>query len=134
MLARLVTEYFVARKDFYPATPNLPIMGTDDDNSIRATVNPGVCQFETTICATYDGEEVELEVCSGCECINELTERINSLDPFTCLSMPYEENDLYRKAGELLKHSTCPIPMAILKCVEAASGLALPRDVELRFE
>lgn len=110
-------------------------MGVDsEDDSVRATVNPGVCQFDTTICATYDGEKVRLEVSCGCDCVNELMKENDSLDPFDCLRMPYGENEFYQKAGDVLKHSTCPVPMAILKCVEAVSGLALPRDVELRFE
>jgi len=104
------------------------------NNPIQATVDPGICRFITRISATFDGEKVECEILSDCSCVEELAEEIDAMGPFECLTMPYAENEIYKRAGVLLKHSTCPVPMAILKCMEVASGLAIPRDVKIEFE
>jgi hypothetical protein len=48
--------------------------------------------------------------------------------------MPFAENIVYLAGGRTLKHSTCPLPMAVLKGFEAAAGLALKRNVEVIFD
>lgn len=32
-----------------------------------------------------------------------------------------------------IKHAACPVPSAIIKGVEVACGLALPKDVEIKI-
>ena len=50
------------------------------------------------------------------------------------MTMPYAENKVYITGGRTLKHSTCPMPMAVLKGFEAAAGLALKRDIAVVFD
>jgi hypothetical protein len=50
------------------------------------------------------------------------------------LRMPYSENKVYEIGGRTLKHSTCPLPMALLKGFEVAAGLGLKRDVVVAFD
>jgi len=33
--------------------------------------------------------------------------------------------------AEHLRHAACPVPCALIKAVEAAAGLALPKDVSV---
>jgi hypothetical protein len=46
----------------------------------------------------------------------------------------FSENKVYVIGGKTLKHSTCPMPMAVLKGLEVAAGLALKRDVVVAFD
>jgi len=98
------------------------------------TVDPGVCRFTTEIVASADGGRVVCDIKSDCPCVKELSEMVKEVDPFEALRMPYSGNPIYAKAGEVLRHSTCPVPLAILKCIEATAGLALKRDVKVEFE
>jgi hypothetical protein len=44
------------------------------------------------------------------------------------------DSGVYRAAQQYCRHPACPVPCAVLKAIEAACGLALPRDVEIRIE
>jgi len=49
------------------------------------------------------------------------------------MRMPYVDNAVYQICGEVLKHSACPVPMAMIKCAEAAAELGLKRSVVVEF-
>ncbi len=50
------------------------------------------------------------------------------------MTMPFCENKVYIISGKVLKHSVCPVPMAILKCGEVVSGLGIKRDIKADFQ
>lgn len=43
------------------------------------------------------------------------------------------ESAVYQSASEQIRHTACPVPVAILKAIEAEVGLALPKDVTIKF-
>lgn len=43
------------------------------------------------------------------------------------------ESAVYQSASEQIRHTACPIPVAILKAIEAEVGLSLPKDVTITF-
>lgn len=43
------------------------------------------------------------------------------------------DSTVYQLGKEFCKHGTCPVPGAILKGVEVACGLALPKDVHVEI-
>lgn len=45
--------------------------------------------------------------------------------------MPHFENKIHGLASKTLKNAMCPLPVAVIKFVEIASGLALTRDVRI---
>ncbi len=79
------------------------------------------------------GKTVTVKILS-CECqqIEKLSDRLTELtlrDIFT----PITRNPLYVAAEQSGCHPSCGIPVAILKAAEAAMGMALPKDVTIRF-
>jgi hypothetical protein len=103
--------------------------------TIKSDVNPGVCGLSTTIEAiSEDGMNVTVKVSSECGAVNQLAgvlpEQINA---FSELFKPLCEINVIESAAEQLPHRTCIVPAAILKSVEAAAGMALPKDVEITF-
>ncbi|MDD1766965.1 MAG: hypothetical protein LUQ27_00160 [Methanomassiliicoccales archaeon] len=98
------------------------------------SVDAGACRFKTRIMGTPKGSKVTLVIESDCPCVKELAKELESLEVFESLRLPYSDNPVFREAGKALRHSTCPVPVAILKCVETAAGLALKRDVKMEFE
>jgi hypothetical protein len=101
---------------------------------VVVTVDSGVCRFKSRIVGSPGGTTVHLRIESDCPCVQELAEELKSVEPFGALKMPYSSNPIYLRSGKVLNHSTCPVPMAILKCIEAAAGLALKRSVKMEFE
>jgi hypothetical protein len=50
------------------------------------------------------------------------------------LFAPVNRNPVFVSAQRAGCHPSCPIPVAILKAVEVAMGMALPRDAVIKFE
>ena len=99
-------------------------------------VFPGVCGLDSVITAdTNEDEELILTVESKCPAVMKLAESLEQpLDPYSiCFSKP-GSGEIYEKASKVLLHGACPTAAGIIKCIEAEAGLALAKDVEMRFE
>lgn len=88
--------------------------------------------------AQYDEEEeqVSLKVVSGCESIQKMMEEVGStFDSIDlCIKKPGLDAFHAYASAHFPPHAACPVLAGILKCAEAESGLALPRDVSFTFE
>ncbi|MEW6423205.1 MAG: hypothetical protein AB1523_00415 [Bacillota bacterium] len=97
----------------------------------------GICGFTTRVTAVKGagkGREIEVEVRLDSECPSwqKAAEEIASLKPFQELfSLPHEGR-LYRVAARYVRHPACPVPAGILKALEVAAGLALPKDAVIK--
>ncbi|HUV24240.1 MAG TPA: hypothetical protein VMW26_02300 [Methanomassiliicoccales archaeon] len=101
--------------------------------SVKAHVEAGVCRFGCYISAYLIDGKVRFEIESECPSVRKFNDALGDVEPFSALKMPYFENKVFGIAGEILSHATCPLPIAVIKCVEVASGLALARDVSIEF-
>jgi hypothetical protein len=100
----------------------------------RVRVDPGVCRLPSVIQARSDGTTVEFEVVnSDCPQVRNLTKVLRRMEIWDVMRMPYVDNAVYQICGEVLKHSACPVPMAMIKCAEAAAELGLKRSVVVEF-
>jgi hypothetical protein len=100
----------------------------------KLTVNPGVCGLTCVITAdTNDDGEVTVQAETNCKAVLKMIEEMEQpLEPYeVCFGKP-GEGAVYEAAVNLA-HASCPIPSAILKCIEAESSLALPREVKFEF-
>lgn len=103
---------------------------------IRATVkvDPGVCRLHSTIQVRTDGMMVEFEILhSDCPQVRNLTKVLKQMEIWDIMRMPFTDNTVYQICGDVLKHSSCPVPMAMIKCAEAAAELALKKPVLMEF-
>lgn len=95
-------------------------------------IQPGVCGFETEIVAVANGDfAVKLSITSACPQIVRLAESLGQISALDILRQPIQETTVYREAGAAQCHAACPVPSAIIKAIEVASGLALPADVHM---
>jgi hypothetical protein len=97
-------------------------------------VNPGVCGFNCTIDIHHVEKRVVRVVINGSEC-KQIQRLSAAIDQFTLkeLFTPLTRNPVYKAAEKSGCHSSCVIPAAILKAVEAAMGMAIAKDVALVF-
>ena len=101
---------------------------------IYVTVDPGICNFPCIIEARrVEDQRISVEISgSECEHIQRLSELLTDImlrDLFT----PMSRNPVFISAERVGCHPSCPIPLAIVKTAEVAMGMALPRDVFIRF-
>ncbi len=103
-------------------------------DKVVMNVDPGACRFKAKVIAFMDDEHLHVMIESACPYVNEFSKRIGELERFDALKMPFCENVIFKRGGETLKHSACPLPTAVIKCAEACAGLALKRNVKLEYE
>ena len=101
----------------------------------KVVVDPGICGLRSTIAAeSEDGQSCTVRIESECEAIQALAMEVMGLDGYEAAFKPFVENPVYLAAGRHYKHAACPVPSAIVKAVEVACNLALPKDVSFTLE
>lgn len=105
-----------------------------DQERVSVTVEPGVCRFVAKISGWMEDGMMVCEIKSGCKHVQDFANALEPVPIMDVVKMPFCENKVYEVGGRTLKHSTCPIPMALLKVYEAAGGLGLKRDVHVVFD
>jgi hypothetical protein len=101
---------------------------------VTMSVDPGVCRFKAKIIAKECDDHICIEMETACPHAQAFQKTLSKVERFDALKMPFSENVVYQKAGETLKHSACPLPAAVIKCIEAASGLALKKNVKFEYD
>ena len=103
--------------------------------TIRVEAEPGICGFPCVIEARKKGPRaVSLKITgSECEHIKRLSENVVEMG-LRDLFKPITKNPVYVSAQQAGCHSSCPVPAAVLKAVEVAMDMALPKDVYIKFK
>ena len=98
------------------------------------TVQAGVCGFVTRIRASStDGQTVAVEYETTCPHAVKAREALKSVDAYAELFRKPHEGVVYAALSPYLPHAACPLYSGFLKAIEAAAGLALPRDASITF-
>ncbi|MEK6793256.1 MAG: hypothetical protein AABZ39_00655 [Spirochaetota bacterium] len=97
---------------------------------ITVTVDAGICGFVSTIRAeSDDGQTVRVSIDSKCESVAALGPELAACDAYSIAFAKYGASPVYQAADRHFKHGACPVPATVVKAVEAAANLALPKDV-----
>jgi len=100
----------------------------------RAVVNPGICGMTATVEVVKVGNrKFRVEVTSDCEMVSKMAKSLVELGQQDVLKQ-LVDSDVYKYASGCRLHTSCPVPMAILKAIEIEAGLALPQPVLVYFE
>ena len=100
----------------------------------KVVVDAGICGFSTAIeVVRLSARRVRIIITSDCEMVSKIGEQSKELDWQNILSQR-EGSLLYKSAFQCIRHIACPVPVAIIKAIEVEVGIALPRDVVIRFE
>ena len=99
-------------------------------------VSPGACGLASRIKASSpDGTRVMLEIESDCPHVQAYAVQVTELNAFEeLLSKPVGQTSPVLLAAEHHLHTTCLLPLAVLKAAEAAAGLALPQSAFIELE
>ncbi len=102
---------------------------------MRGIVNvmSGICGMITEIRATsqYPSGLVNLDINTRCDSIRALAEDLKFVDPLEEISFDGKEPKTLHMAAKHCKHTACPVPSGIIKAIEVASGMALPKDASI---
>ena len=97
-------------------------------------VDAGICGFSTKVEAVrLSARRVSVTLDSDCEMVSQLAEQIKELDWQDTLR-ECEDSLVYKSTLRCIKHTACPVFVAIIKAIEVEVGAALPKDVVIHFE
>jgi hypothetical protein len=100
----------------------------------KLEIHPGACGFSVIVKATEAGpKKVKLAIETDCECIKELSGKLELLAIKEIYGHPFGEDKVYQAAKGLIRHAGCPVPSGIIKTAEAELGLAVKKDVLIHF-
>ena len=101
----------------------------------KAKIEAGICGHTTTVDAQLKEKyQVELIIQSDCKHIQKLAENLKEANAMNEISFRKGMPEILAKGAEYCTHAACPVPVGILKTVEVAAGLALPKDVHIKVE
>ena len=102
---------------------------------MRGIVNvmSGICGMITEIRATSRDPSgmVSLDINTRCDSIRALAEELKVVNPLEEISFKGKGPKTLHMATKHCKHTACPVPSGIIKAIEVASGLALPKDARI---
>jgi len=107
----------------------------DKPEKMVVNVEPGICGFTCIIETRRIEKRIVSVKINGADCENirrmsELVEDIGLMDLFT----PVAKNPAFTWAARAGCHPSCAVPIAILKAVETAMDMAIPKDVNISFK
>jgi hypothetical protein len=98
-------------------------------------VNAGVCGFVTTIEAnSEDSQMAQLKITSNCPNYKALENELTEVDAYEECFAKLGDGEIYKICAKYCKHAACPVPSGIIKAVEVACGLALPKNVSFEIK
>lgn len=104
-------------------------------DKVCVKVDPGICGFFCQVTAWKKEKRLAGFEISGSQCkmIQKLGAGLDEIT-FQEFFLPLTKNPIFLSAERAGCHQACPVPCAIVKSVEAALGLAIPKDVSIRLE
>ena len=98
----------------------------------KSEINSGVCGHTSTVEATMDGKVCKLNITSSCKAIEQLAEALPEVNPMQEISSKRATPQTLQMGLKHCYHAACPVPVGIIKAVEVASKLALPKDAVIK--
>jgi len=101
----------------------------------KSIINAGVCGFCTTVdVQSEDQQMATVTITTECPSRKPLEQESFETDGFSeCFGKP-GDGEAYNWCKQYCIHAACPVPIGIVKTVEVACELALPRNVSFEIE
>lgn len=100
----------------------------------QVEIQAGICGCVTR--ATVElagGDLVRLQVESTCGKVQQMAEEL-AVVPLLAVPAPVLQNPVHQAADRQKLHASCPVPAGLLKAMEVATGLALPKDAQISVQ
>jgi hypothetical protein len=98
----------------------------------KAEINSGICGHITTVEAAMEGKVCKLTITSDCKAIQQLAQELPEVNPLMEISCKRATPQTLQMGLKHCYHAACPVPVGIIKAVEVAAKLALPKDALIK--
>lgn len=98
----------------------------------KSEINAGICGHITTVVASMEGKVCKLAITSDCQAIQQLAQELTEVNPLLEISCRRSTPQTLQMGMKHCFHAACPVPVGIIKAIEVASKMALPKDVLIK--
>jgi hypothetical protein len=70
---------------------------------------------------------------STCPDVQKLSLELDEVDAYRSIDLRSGLPEVLQLAFARCRHAACPVPTGIVKCIEVAASLAVPRDVSMHI-
>jgi hypothetical protein len=98
----------------------------------KTEINSGICGHVTTVEANMDGKVCKLTISSDCQAIQQLAQELTEVNPLMEISCKRATPQTLQMGLKHCYHAACPVPVGIIKAIEVAAKLALPKDAIIK--
>ena len=98
----------------------------------KSEINAGICGHVSNVAATMEGKVCKLAITSTCKAIQALGQELTEVVPMQEISAKRAVPQTLQMGLKHCFHAACPVPVGIIKAVEVAGGLALPKDATIK--
>ena len=96
-------------------------------------IDAGVCGLATTVRAVKtEGYNVRVAIESACPHVQKIAAEVQEVDAVRQIGLRGGLPPVLQTAYSHCIHAACPVPSGLVKAIEVAAGLALPKDVAMR--
>jgi len=98
----------------------------------KAEISSGICGHVTTVEATGNVKVCKLTITSTCKAIQQIAAELPEVSPMQEISAKRAVPQALQMGLKHCYHAACPVPVGIIKAVEVAGNLALPKDAIIK--
>ena len=100
----------------------------------KVKIDAGICGFTTSVIAQSEDMQIaKLTIRTSCPNYKPLEKELVEVDGYIECFGKLGEGEIYATCKKYCPHPACPVPSGIVKAVEVACGLALPKDVSFEI-
>ncbi|MBR2255616.1 MAG: hypothetical protein IJ856_07425 [Candidatus Methanomethylophilaceae archaeon] len=96
-------------------------------------VMAGACKMNTVVKAKMNDDMMSVTVTLESDCPMVMKSPVPVIMPWEEMGRPMNESAVYEWASKNISHTACPVPMCVLKAVEAAGGMGIKRSPEIEI-
>lgn len=101
----------------------------------KVRVTGGACGYTAVIkIQSLDKKRVHVNIITACRMLQLFNEELGVVDWTKGVFDRFCDSIIYKTAHETLKHTDCPVPMAIIKAIQVEIKGAVAKDVVMKFE
>ncbi len=101
----------------------------------RVKVDAGACGLTAVVeVSRINSQIVRVRIHSQCKQLTAMNPDLEEVHWRRGVFCRLTDSVVYQSAAQHISHTACPVPSAILKAIEAELGLAVAKDVNIRFE
>ncbi|PKM80694.1 MAG: hypothetical protein CVU89_12200 [Firmicutes bacterium HGW-Firmicutes-14] len=101
----------------------------------KVRISGGACGYTAIVkVQALDRKKVHINIITACRALQSFNEELGVVDWTKGVFDRFCDSIIYKTAHETLKHTDCPVPMAVIKAIQVELKGAVPKDVIVKFE